>query len=63
MEEFFESICMRGGGWRVVGVRKRALRSIRCGCEKGTIIGHLARKVSRVCSLFLRREGTIECNY
>ena len=27
-----------GGGWRVVGVRKRprkCFRSIRCGCEKG----------------------------
>ena len=27
-----------GGGWRVVGVRKRPrkrFRSIRCGCEKG----------------------------
>ena len=31
---------MGGGGWRGVGVRKRArkrFRSIRCGCEKGRI--------------------------
>ena len=27
----------------------------------GTIIGHLPRKLSRVCSLFLRRGGTIDC--
>ena len=31
---------MGGGGWRGVGVRERArkrIRSIRCGCKKGTI--------------------------
>ena len=46
-------------------MRKRArnrFRSIHCGCEKGTIIGHLPRKVSRVCSLLCDREvATIEC--
>ena len=26
-----------------------------------TIVGHLPRRVSRVCSLFLRRGGTIDC--
>lgn len=26
-----------------------------------TIVGHLPRKVSRVCSLFLRRGGRIDC--
>ena len=26
-----------------------------------TVIGHLPRKVSRVCSLFLRRGGTVHC--
>ena len=26
-----------------------------------TVIGHLPRKVSRVCSLFLRRGGSIHC--
>jgi len=25
------------------------------------IIGHLPKKISRVCSIFLRREGTIHC--
>ena len=29
--------------------------------QDGTIIGHLPRKFSRVCSLFLRRGGSIEC--
>ena len=29
--------------------------------KDGVIIGHLPRKVSRVCSLFLRRGGTIHC--
>ena len=29
--------------------------------KDGTVIGHLPRKVSRVCSLFLRRGGTIRC--
>ena len=40
--------------------RKR-FRSIRCDCEKGTVIRYLPRKVSRVRSVFLRRGGTIEC--
>ena len=49
---------MGDGGWRVVGVRKRARKcfwSIRCGYERGAIIGHLPRKVSRLCLLFLQR--------
>ena len=29
--------------------------------KDGVIIGHLPRKVSRVCYLFLRRGGTIHC--
>lgn len=29
--------------------------------KDGTIIGHLPRKISRVCSLFLRRGGVIRC--
>ena len=29
--------------------------------KEGTVIGHLPRKLSQVCSLFLRRGGTIEC--
>ena len=27
--------------------------------RSGVVIGHLPRKISRVCSLFLRREGVI----
>ena len=29
--------------------------------KKGVVIGHLPRKVSRLCSLFLWRGGTIDC--
>ena len=29
--------------------------------EGSSIVGHLPKNVSRVCSLFLRRGGTIEC--
>ena len=29
--------------------------------KDGCVIGHLPRKVSRVCSLFLRRGGSIHC--
>lgn len=29
--------------------------------KEETIIGHLARKMSKVCSLFLRRGGSIRC--
>lgn len=29
--------------------------------KSGTVIGHLPRKISKVCSLFLRRGGTIHC--
>ena len=34
-------------------------RSICCGRDKGTIVGHLPHKVSRVCSLFLQRGSTV----
>ena len=29
--------------------------------KDGTIIGHLPRKISKVCSVFLRRGGSINC--
>ena len=29
--------------------------------RSGTVIGHLPKKMSRVCSLFLRRGGDIHC--
>ena len=29
--------------------------------KEETIIGHLPRKISKVCSLFLRRDGSIRC--
>ena len=30
--------------------------------KDGAVIGHLTQKISRICSLFIRRGGTIECN-
>lgn len=29
--------------------------------KDGVVIGHLPQKISRICSLFIRRGGTIEC--
>ena len=29
--------------------------------REGTIVGHLTRKITRVCSLFLRQGGSITC--
>ena len=29
--------------------------------KDGAVIGHLPQKISRICSLFIRRGGTIEC--
>ena len=29
--------------------------------RSGLVVGHLPKKISRVCSLFLRRGGTIYC--
>lgn len=29
--------------------------------RSGVVVGHLPKKISRVCSIFLRREGTIHC--
>ena len=75
MEEFFERNCCTRGYHVYKEVWGAAVdESLVCEREsenasdryavavkKGTIIGHLARKVSRVCSLFLRRGRTIEC--
>ena len=30
--------------------------------KDGAVIGHLSQKISQICSLFIRRAGTIECN-
>ena len=54
-----------GGGWRGIGVRKEPKNASDqyavAAKKEGTIIGHLPRKVLRMCWLFLRRGGTIEC--
>ena len=31
--------------------------------RSGVIVGHVPRKISSVCSMFLRRGGTISCSY
>ena len=46
--------------------RKRELDNVHdhyavCVMRHGTIIGHIPQRVSRVCSLFLRRGGQISC--
>ena len=76
MEEFFErNCCIRGYhaykevweaavGEALVCEREPENASDRYAVaveKEGSIIGHLPRKVSRVCSLFLRRGGTIQC--
>ena len=72
MEEFFEEELLysrlphsKEVWWTAVGeslvCKEDPENASDCGCEKATIIGHLTRKVSQVCSLFLRRGDTIEC--
>ena len=76
MEEFFERNCCTRGyhiykevweavvGEALVCEREPENASDRHTVavkQEGTIIGHLLRKLSQVCSLFLRRGGTIEC--
>ena len=37
-------------------------RSVRCSSVRsGVFVGHVPRKISSVCSMFLRRGGTISC--
>ena len=75
MEECERVCCIRGYHvykeiWEVatgeVLICERELHNVRdryavAVKKSGTIIGHLPRKLSRVCSLFLRRGGTIVC--
>ena len=51
---------MGGSSWSVVGVLKpeNASDQYAVAVKKGTTIGHLPQKVSRVCSLFLRWGGS-----
>ena len=75
MEEFGRDCCIRGyhvykETWRVViGEELECDREPGNSCDRyavavkrsGVVIGHLPRKVSRVCSLFLRRGGVRHC--
>ena len=75
MEEFGRDCCIRGyhvykETWRAaIGEELECDREPGNSCDRyavavkrsGVVIGHLPRKVSRVCSLFLRRGGVISC--
>ena len=75
MEEFQKESCVRG--YHVYkDIWNAALgEELQCQRERGnssdlyavavlkdrTIVGHLPRKISRICSLFMRRGGAITC--
>ena len=75
MEEFGRDCCIRGyhvykETWRAaIGEELECDREPGNSCDRyavavkrsGVVIGHLPRKVSRVCSLFLRRGGVRHC--
>ena len=75
MDEYGRALCVRGYHvyreiWEAavgqVLICEREPRNVKdryaVAVQKdGTVIGHLPRKVSRVCSLFLRRGGSIHC--
>ena len=75
MDEYGRALCVRGYHvyreiWEAavgeVLICEREPRNAKDGYavavkKDGTVIGHLPRKVSRVCSLFLRRGGSIHC--
>ena len=76
MEELRRASCVRGhhlykGIWNpVVGEVLQCEREPRNAADRyavavtkgGVVFGHLPRKISRLCSLFLRRGGTIHCS-
>ena len=73
MEEFGRCRCIRGYHaykkirWEAIGEELKCDRDLENSCDRyavcvkmsEVIIGHLPRKLSRVCSLFLRRGGTV----
>ena len=75
MEEFGRDCYIRGNHlyketWRAaIGEELECDRELGNSCDRyavavkrsGVVIGHLPRKVSRVCSLFLRRGSVILC--
>ena len=75
MEEFGIDCCIRGYHvykeiWRAaIGEELECDREPENSCDRyavcvkrsGVVIGHFPRKLSRVCSLFLRRGGVISC--
>jgi len=74
VEELGRDCCIRGYHVDVGGSCREVLECVRephnvqgryavSDCEKksGTIVGHLPRRLLRVCSLFLQRGGMISC--
>ena len=75
MEEFQKESCVRGyhvykDVWNAV-LGEELLCQREAGnssdlyavavLKDGTTVGHLPRKISRICTLFIRRGGTISC--
>ena len=38
-----------------------AVKAMKAGTRAGTMVGHLPKKTSSTCSLFIRKGGTIDC--
>ena len=51
---------MDSSGGRRTGVHQRTYKCYRQVCDE-VIIGHLPKRISKICSLFLRRGGSITC--
>ena len=76
MEEYSLNLCVRGyhiyqDVWEaVIGETLQCVREPENTHDRyavavkkdGVVVGHLPKKISRVCSLFLRRGGVIECS-
>ena len=60
----YESIWAAAHGERIGCIREPLNANDRYAValkKDGAVIGHLPQKISRICSLFIRRGGTIEC--
>ena len=60
----YQAILVAAVGEELAGEREPTNTSNRYAVavvKGGVIIGHLPRKISKICSLFLRRRGTISC--
>ena len=53
-QQHMEQICIR----EPLNVNDRYAVALK---KDGAVVGHLPQKISRICALFIRRGGTIEC--